>query len=284
MSVISIQSQVVHGHVGNSAAVFPMQTLGIDVMAVPTTLFSNRPGYPTIRGLVLDTELVADLLTGLEERGVIDGCQVILSGYLGSPEIAEVVAAFVARAMRSNPTLIYCCDPVIGDADRGLFVQHGLPELFRDRLCPMANIVTPNQFELGWLRNTEIGSLDDLVIAARRLAEPSSSTVVVTGAHLTDTREDEIDTFTVEGSAVWSVTTPKLPIAPSGTGDLFAALLVSSLIRGSTTPFAMSEAVSATFAVIEQTAAAGAEEMRIVEAAACLSNPRRFFEAVPRRF
>ena len=134
MSVISIQSQVVHGHVGNSAAVFPMQTLGIDVMAVPTTLFSNRPGYPTIRGLVLDAELVADLLTGLEERGVIDGCQVILSGYLGSPEIAEVVAAFVARAMRRNPTLIYCCDPFIGDADRGLFVEHGLPDLFRDRL------------------------------------------------------------------------------------------------------------------------------------------------------
>ena len=190
MSVISIQSQVVHGHVGNSAAVFPMQTLGIDVMAVPTTLFSNRPGYPTIRGLVLDAELVADLLTGLEERGVIDGCQVILSGYLGSPEIAEVVAAFVARAMRSNPTLIYCCDPVIGDADRGLFVQHGLPELFRDRLCPMANIVTPNQFELGWL-GAEQCSRRVTNWLSRRVAQPSSSsTVVVTGAYLSDMRED----------------------------------------------------------------------------------------------
>ena len=280
--MISIQSQVAYGYVGNSAAVFPMQMLGIQVMAVPTTLFSNRPRYPTIRGRVLDAELVADLLLGLEERGAIDSCKVILSGYLGSPEIAEVVAAFVARAMRSNPTLIYCCDPVMGDADRGLFVQPGLPELFRDRLCPMANIMTPNQFELEWLQNTKIASLDELMIAARSLSEPGSSTVVVTGVDLTDTREDEIDTFAVEGSAVWSVTTPKLPIAPSGTGDLFAALFVSSLIRGSTTPFAMSEAVSATFSVIEQTAAAGAEEMKIIEAAACLSNPRRIFEAIPR--
>ena len=248
-----------------------------------TTLFSNRPRYPTIRGRILDAGLVADLLVGLEERGAVDSCKVILSGYLGSPEIAEVVAAFVARAMKGNPTLIYCCDPVMGDADHGLFVERGLPELFRDRLCPIANIITPNQFELEWLRNTKIDSTHDLAIAARLLSEPASCTIVVTGVHLSHTREDEINTFAVEGSAVWSVTTPKLPIAPAGTGDLFAALLVSSLIRGSTTPFAMSEAVSATFAVIDQTAAAGSQEMRIIESASCLSSPPRFFEAIPRR-
>ena len=139
MSVISIQSQVVYGHVGNSAAVFPMQMHGIDVIAVPTTLLSNRPRYPTVRGQVLDAGLVADLLVGLEERGAVDTCQVILTGYLGSPQIGEVVVGFVDRAMRRNSALIYCCDPVIGDAERGVFVERGLPELFRDRLCPMAN-------------------------------------------------------------------------------------------------------------------------------------------------
>lgn len=132
MSVISIQSQVVYGHVGNSAAVFPMQMYGINVMAVPTTLLSNRPRYPTVRGRVLDAGLVADLLVGLEERGAIDTCGVILSGYLGSLQIGEVVADFVARAMKRNPTLVYCCDPVIGESDRGVFVEPGLPELFRD--------------------------------------------------------------------------------------------------------------------------------------------------------
>src|ERR1700735_5604294 len=127
MTVISIQSQVAYGHVGNSAAVFPLQMHGIDVIAVPTTLLSNRPGYPTIRGRVLDAQLVADLLRGIEERGAVDGCRMILSGYLGSAEIAAVVADFVARARARNPSLLYCCDPVLGDRDRGLFVQGPLP-------------------------------------------------------------------------------------------------------------------------------------------------------------
>src|SRR5580692_8919014 len=109
MSVISIQSQVAYGHVGNSAAVFPMQLHGIDVVAVPTTLLSNRPGYPTIRGRVLDAELVADLLLGVEERGAIDTCAMVLSGYLGSAAIAAVVADFVARAKARNPKLAYAC-------------------------------------------------------------------------------------------------------------------------------------------------------------------------------
>jgi pyridoxine kinase len=282
MSVISIQSQVAFGHVGNSAAVFPMQVLGINVMAVPTALLSNRPRYPTVRGRILDADLVSQLLLGLEERGAVDACKVILSGYLGSPEVADVVADFVARAMKRNPTLIYCCDPVMGDADCGLFVAPGLPELFRDRLCPLANIVTPNQFELGWLVQEEIRTEYDLAVAARSLSAARSSTVLVTGACLVDEPNDAITTFSVEGSSVWSVTTPKIPIAPSGTGDLVAALFVASLIRGSTTPDAMSEAVSATFAIIQETAAAGSTEMTIVASAADMAAPRRTFEAVAR--
>src|SRR5438128_800218 len=129
MNVISIQSQVAFGHVGNSAAVFPMQMHGIDVVAVPTTLLSNRPGYPTIRGRVLDPQLLADLLRGIEERGAVDAVQMILSGYLGSADNAAVVADFVARAKAKNPELLYCCDPVLGDSDRGLFVHADIPPL-----------------------------------------------------------------------------------------------------------------------------------------------------------
>src|ERR1700752_4546001 len=129
MTVISIQSQVAFGHVGNNAAVFAMQMHGIDVTAVPTTLLSNRPGYPSIRGRVLDAQLVADLLRGIEERGAVDTCEMILSGYLGSPEIGAVVADFVAHARARNPKLAYCCDPVLGDSDRGLFVPAEIPPL-----------------------------------------------------------------------------------------------------------------------------------------------------------
>src|ERR1044072_6979733 len=104
MCVISIQSQVAFGHVGNSAAVFPMQMHGIDVVAVPTTLLSNRPGYPSLRGRVLDAELVADLLRGIEERGAVETSDMILSGYLGSPGIGAVVADFVACAKARKPS------------------------------------------------------------------------------------------------------------------------------------------------------------------------------------
>ena len=236
MSVISIQSQVAFGHVGNSAAVFPMQALGIEVMAVPTALLSNRPRYRTVRGRILEADLVAELLLGLEERGAVDSCKVVLSGYLGSPAIAGVVEDFVTRAMKRNPRLIYCCDPVMGDADCGLFAAPGLPEMFRDRLCPLANIMTPNQFELGWLTLTEINNLDDLTTAALALSAARSATVVVTGAQLSDTASDVVTTVAVEGVCAWRVTTPKLAVAPPGTGDLFAALFVASLIRGSTMP------------------------------------------------
>jgi pyridoxine kinase len=275
---------VAYGHVGNSAAVFPMQMHGIDVTAVPTTLLSNRPGYPTLRGRVLDAAVVADLLLGIEERGAVDTCQMILSGYLGSAEIAAVVADFVARARDRNPKLIYCCDPVLGDRDRGLFVQADIPPLVRDLLCPLADIITPNHFEFEWLCGTRATTSDQMIAQAQGLLARGPSTVVVTSAELRDTPDDEIETLAIEqtkdGLTAWRVRTPKLPISPSGTGDLFASLLVSARIGGSDTPGALSHAASAIFAVLERTALRGTEEMRIVESAELLVHPKRRFDAI----
>lgn len=280
MNVISIQSQVAWGHVGNSAAVFPMQLHGIDVIAVPTTLLSNRPGYPTIRGRVLDALLIADLLLGIEERGAVDTAQMILSGYLGSAENAAVVADFVARAKARNPALAYCCDPVLGDRDRGLFVHADIPPVVRDRLCPLADIITPNHFEFEWLCGTKATTIDQVIEAARAVMARGPSTVVVTSAELADTPDGEIETLAVEGTEAWRVRTPKLPISPNGTGDLFAALLVSARVHGNDTPEALSHAASAIFAVLERTAASGTEEMRIVESAEQIANPKRRFDTV----
>jgi pyridoxine kinase len=284
MTVISIQSQVAFGHVGNSAAVFPMQMHGIDVMAVPTTLLSNRPGYPTIRGRVLDAQLVADLLLGIEERGAVETCRTILSGYLGSPEIAAVVADFVARAKARNPALTYCCDPVLGDRDRGLFVHDDIPPLVRDRLCPLADIITPNHFEFEWLCGAKVTTTDQMIAQAQALMAHGPSTIVVTSAELWDTPDDEIETLAIErfedGSKTWRVRTPKLPISPSGTGDLFASLLVSARIGGSNTPDALGHAASAIFAVLDRTALRGTLEMRIVESAELLIHPKRRFDAI----
>ncbi|MET0875760.1 MAG: pyridoxal kinase, partial [Tardiphaga sp.] len=251
---------------------------------VPTTLLSNRPGYPTIRGRVLDAPLVADLLLGIEERGAVDTAQMILSGYLGSPEIAAVVADFVQRAKAKNPALRYCCDPVLGDRGRGLFVHADIPPQVADRLCPLADVVTPNHFEFEYLSGAKAATTDQVIEAARALIARGPSTVVVTSAELTDTPVGEIETLAVERAKeafkAWRVRTPKLPISPNGTGDLFAALLVSARVRGSDTPQALSHAASAIFAVLERTAISATEEMRIVESAELLANPKRRFDAI----
>jgi pyridoxine kinase len=286
MTVISIQSQVAYGHVGNSAAVFPLQMHGIDVVSVPTTLLSNRPGYPTIRGRVLDAQLVADLLHGIEERGAVDRCRMILSGYLGSAEIAAVVADFVARARARNPSLLYCCDPVLGDRDRGLFVQAAIPPLVRDRLCPLADILIPNHFEFEYLvgaktkTTTTAATSSEVIAQAQTLLARGPSTVVITSTELSDTPDGEIETLAVEWSQSWHVRTPRLPISPSGTGDLFAALFAAARVHGAGTRDALGHAASAIFAVLERTAVSGTEEMRIVESAEQLVRPSRRFDAI----
>jgi pyridoxine kinase len=284
MTVISIQSQVAYGHVGNGAAVFPMQMHGIDVIAVPTTLLSNRPGYPTIRGRVLDAQLVADLLLGIEERGAVETSSMILSGYLGSPDIAAVVADFVARAKDRNKArssaLLYCCDPVLGDRDRGLFVQADIPPLVRDRLCALADIITPNHFEFEWLCGAKATTTDQMIAQAQAFLARGPSTIVITSAELADTPDGQIETLAVERSQSWRVRTPKLAISPSGTGDLFASLFAAARVQGRDTAEALSHAASAIFAVLERTAARGAGEMRIVESAELLAHPQRLFDAV----
>jgi pyridoxine kinase len=292
MTVISIQSQVAYGHVGNSAAVFPLQMHGIDVVAVPTTLLSNRPGYPTIHGQVLDAKLVADLLIGIEERGAVDGTKMILSGYLGSPDTAGVVADFVERARARNPALLYACDPVLGDRDRGLFVQAGIPQLMRERLCRLADIITPNHLEFDSLCGREARMIEQAIIEAKALMEHRLSTIIITSAELADTPQGMIETLAIERSRdtskkdklkAWRVRTPKLAISPNGTGDLFAALYVAACVRGADTPQALTHAASAIFAVLERTAASASTEMRIIESAEQLVHPKRRFEAEPVR-
>ena len=280
MTVISIQSQVAWGHVGNSAATLPIQLHGIDVVAVPTTLLSNRPGYPTIRGRVLDVQLVADLLRGIEERGAVESARMILSGYLGSADIAIEVADFVARAKAENPALLYCCDPVLGDRDRGMFVRPDIPPLVRDQLCPLADIITPNHFEFEFLCGTRVTTTDDVIAQARALMARGPATIVITSAELAGTPDGEIETLAIERTGAWRVRTPRVPISPSGTGDLFAALFVAARVRGLATPEALSHAASGIHGVLVRTAQRGTEEMRIVESAEVMLDPKPRFTAV----
>lgn len=263
MIVITIQSQVAFGHVGNSAAVPALQALGVTVAAVPTTLLSNHPRYPTMRGRMTDPDLLADLLRGVEERGLVEKGDVLLTGYLGTPANAETVAAFVARAKAKNPALAYVCDPVIGDDDSGVFVKEPLPELFRSTLVPRADIATPNQFELELLSGHPARTLADLSAAVAILRLRGTKRVVVTGCALAETPPGMVETIAVDGDAVLRFPTPRLPIRPSGTGDLFTGLMVAHLVRGQPFAAAVEAAVAGIFLVLKRTEADASYELRL---------------------
>ncbi|MGB3864159.1 MAG: pyridoxal kinase [Xanthobacteraceae bacterium] len=262
--VISIQSQVVHGRVGNSAAVFPMQAKGLEVAAVPTALLSNHPHYPTIHGKVLEADLIAGLLAGVEERGLVETARVIVTGYLGSVENAAAVAAFVARALQRNPKLIYVCDPVMGDDDLGVFVKDGLIEAFRERLAPMAAVITPNQYELELLARGRARSAKELDEAMRVLCARGAKAAAVTGCVLDDTAPGTVETVAWLPRALSRTAVARLPIRPCGTGDLFTALLVARLCRGDSLPDAAADATKEIFAVLQRTEATASQEMRII--------------------
>ncbi|MCP3382797.1 pyridoxal kinase [Bradyrhizobium sp. CCGUVB4N] len=263
MLVISIQSQVVHGHVGNSAAVHAMQAEGVNVAAVPTTLLSNHPRYPTVRGRVLDAELVADLLRGVEERDLVDEAAVLVTGYLGSPDNAVVVADFVERALSRNSKLVYLCDPVIGDDGR-VYVADGILDVVRHRLLPAAHLITPNQFELELLSGVKIADTDSLRAAAAALAGQRRIDVVATGCTLADTPNGQVETILCADGQLSRFATPRLPIRPYGTGDLLTGLIAAHLAKGTAIEAAVRLAVETIFAVLVRTEQAGSVEMRLV--------------------
>ena len=148
VNVLSIQSHVAYGHAGNASAVFPLQRLGIEVWPVHTVQFSNHTGYGEWTGRVFDGQAVEEVVQGIADRGVLGRCDAVLSGYLGSADIGHAVTGAVARVRAANPDAVYCCDPVIGDVGRGVFVRPGIEEFLRDVAVPSADIITPNHFEL----------------------------------------------------------------------------------------------------------------------------------------
>jgi len=262
-SIISIQSQVVHGHVGNSAAVLPMQAHGLNVAAVPTTLLSNNPHFETMRGRVLESELVGDLLRGVEERGLIETSRYIVSGYLGSQANGNVVAAFVERARMINPDIKYICDPVMGDMNPGIFVADQVVECIIDRLVPLADLLTPNQFELGLITRTEVMSWPALETAAAQVQAPRGARLVVTGCNLADTPDGLLENIVFDHETCTRLTSPRLPIVPVGTGDLFTGLLTAKLTQGNTLVEAARGAAATVSEVLRLTIEAGEHDMQL---------------------
>ncbi|WP_043829293.1 pyridoxal kinase PdxY [Muricoccus aerilatus] len=281
MNILSIQSWVSYGHVGNASAVFPLQRLGAEVWALNTVQFSNHTGYGAWRGQVFGAELIGDLVQGIEERGVLARCDAVLSGYMGDAAIGEAIIDTFARVRVANPAAVWCCDPVIGDVGRGVFVRPGIPEFMRDRAVPAAGIVTPNQFELEWLTGRQVVSLDDAKAAVTELQRRGPRTVLVTSLQVEDTPEDSVDLLAGEEGRFWRVRTPKLPISVNGAGDAMAALFLFHRLRWDDSRLALSAATSSIFGLLRRTAEEKSREILTVAAQEEFVTPSRVFMAQP---
>jgi pyridoxine kinase len=278
MRFLSIQSSVAYGHVGNSAATFPLQRLGHEVWPVLTVVFSNHTGYGAWRGPLLSPDDVRAVVTGIEERGVLPTCDGVLSGYLGGPGICEVVVDAVARVKAANPAATYTCDPVMGNATSGCFVDPAIPPVIRERVVPVADIITPNQFELGFLTQTEPDTLASTLESADAARALGPSTVLVTSFLPPGGPSDPIGMLVVTDDGAWTINTPRLPMKANGSGDLTAALFTAHLKESGSAPDALAATVSSVYAVLKATLESGERELRIVAAQDAIADPAREFE------
>ena len=278
MRILSIQSSVAYGHVGNSAAVFPLQRLGHEVWPVLTVHFSNHTGYGSWRGPLLAPEDVREVIAGLGDRDVLRTADAVLSGYQGDPAMGAVILDAVAEVKSLHPAAVYCCDPVIGDVGRGVFVRPGIPEFIRDTVVPRADIVTPNHFELDFLTGRTTTTQDELLAAADELRSRGPRHVLVTSVRLPGTG-DTLDVVAVSDDGAWSVTTPLLPISPNGGGDLTAALYLAHLLETSSPAIALERTTNAVFAVLQETLVAGTRELALIAAQDAIADPPARFGA-----
>ncbi len=278
MKVLSIQSAVAYGHVGNSAAVFPLQRIGVEVMPVYTVNFSNHTGYGAWRGPLISPDDVRDVINGIEDRGAFPEIDVILSGYQGSEGIADVILDAVARIKEANPDAIYACDPVMGNAKSGCFVAPAIPVLLRERVVPAADLITPNQFELGYLTETEPDSLASTLESVDLARASGPRTVLVTSVERPDREEGTIEMLAVDDRGAWIVQTPLLPMKANGSGDVTAALFTAHYRRTGEAGDALARTASSVYDLLANTLESGERELRLVESQEAYAHPRMQFE------
>jgi pyridoxine kinase len=265
INILSIQSQVAWGHVGNAAAAFPLQRLGAEVWAVPTVLFSNHPGHGGFRGQAVAPELIGDLVRGVAERGALAGCDAVLAGYLGDAATGAEVLAAVRAVKAANPAAWFALDPVIGDAGR-VYVRPGIPEFLRDQALPLADLLTPNQFELEWLAGRAVTTLAEARVAVADLQARGPRCVLVTSLALADTPAGSLEMLAAEGGRFWRLRTPLLGRHFSGAGDTVAALFLFHRLRLGEAGAALAEAGSSVHGLLRRTAEAGSAELLTVAA------------------
>lgn len=279
MNILSIQSHVTYGHVGNSAAVFPLQRIGHEVWPINTVLFSNHTGYGAWRGPMVPAEDVTNIVDGIENLGKLDKVDAILSGYQGGPDIADAIVETVRRVKEVNPRALYSCDPVMGNAKSGCFVSDEIPPLLRDKVVPMADIITPNQFELGYLTGKEATDLESTLASVEAARDIGPSTVLVTSVQRPEREDDNtIEMIVVNGQGSWIVTTPYLPFKRNGSGDVTAALFTGHYLATGDAELALGKTAASVYDLLLTTYEADSRELELIAAQESFVNPAAQFE------
>ncbi len=279
-TILSIQSSVAYGHVGNSAATFPLMRMGVEVYPVLTVHFSNHTGYGQWRGPLLSAADVTDVITGIDERGALDRVDAVLSGYQGGEDVGAAILEAVALVKSRNPAAVYCCDPVMGDVGRGFFVRPGIPELMRDTVVPAAQIITPNQFELEYLTGRSTATVAEVLDAADAARAKGPETVLVTSVVHDEAADGTIDMIAVTGDGAWSVTTPLLPRTFTGAGDLTAATFLATWLSTGSVETAVGRTAGVVYGVLKTTVDSGLSELQLVAAQDEIASPTNIFEVV----
>ena len=262
MPILSIQSHVSYGRVGNRAAVFALERLGHEVWPVNTVNFSNHPAMESWKGGVHRASDIAEILEEIEKRNAFPHCAAIISGYIGDVAIGRAVLDAVRRVRIANPRMFYALDPVIGDTPHGTYVAAGVAEFFRDEALPEADIVLPHAYELALLTGQTIKTVDQAAKAAAELLLKGPEMVVVKGLR----HGNSISALLVSGTQAWQATSPFVEVASHGAGDLFGALFLGHFLMRGDARSALARAVHGVHAVLEKTRLLKLDALALVDA------------------
>jgi pyridoxine kinase len=265
-TILSIQSSVAYGHVGNSAVTFPLMRMGVEVWPVITVHFSNHTGYESWRGPLLSAADLSSVVRGIDERGVLGDVDAVLSGYQGGEDIGAMILEAVALVKQRNPAAIYCCDPVLGDKDHGSYVRPGIAEFMRQHVVPAAQIITPNQFELTTLTGLPVSTMDDVLNGADAVHSMGPEVVLITSVVRQDGPPDTIEMVAVDDTGAWLVSTPRLPRTFTGSGDVTAAIFLATVLRAWDLPRTLAHTAAVIYGVLKITNDLGRTELALIAA------------------
>jgi pyridoxine kinase len=279
-TILSIQSSVAYGHVGNSAVTFPLMRMGVEVWPVITVHFSNHTGYESWRGPLLSAADLSSVVRGIDERGVLGDVDAVLSGYQGGEDIGAMILEAVALVKWRNPAAIYCCDPVLGDHDRGSYVRPAIAEFMREHVVPAAQIITPNQFELTSLTGLPVSTMDDVLNGADAVRSMGPEVVLITSVVRQDGPTDTIEMVAVDDTGAWLVSTPRLPRTFTGSGDVTAAIFLATVLRAWDLPRTLAHTAAVIYGVLKITNDLGRTELALIAAQDELIHPSHAFRPV----